>query len=347
MAERVTLLTSRAAIVFQLGCLVLAAGNASLAQESEQGRPTLPGKIYLQASWQTDENDKSSTRSSTIALDPNTGKFVDLGIPGHGPRVSPDGKRIAISLPGAKINDQSTKDIYDIHVLDLNNFETLHIAENASLAMWSGDGKQLIYNVGKMGGDNGEDVGWRGLGRSVLLTSKEVRQLGVPKTDEIDDCSADGQWLVTVSDRHPPLGSGYQLYAMHPDGSGQIRLTEGPGLNCYPRFSPVKNQIVYHFSRKGVAALRVVDVDGKNRRELLKSDDGKASPECAAWSPDGKWLAVVRFDWSTDETGRHVLNDPADANYRLEIIDLDGKSLGVVELDGVIKVTWLGHPDWR
>lgn len=339
MAGGITLQTSRAAIVCQLGWLVLAAGNASLAQESEQGRPTLPGTIYLQASWQADQNDRSPSRSSTIALDPNTGKFVDLGIAGHSPRVSPDGKRIAMSLRGAKVNDRPTQ---DIHVLDLQTFETLHIAENALRAMWSDDGKQLIYNIFRI-----EDVGVRFLGgRAFLLASKEVRQLGAPKTDEIDDCSADDQWLVTVSDRHPPFGSGYQLYAMHPDGSGETRLTQGPGLNCNPRFNPVTHQIVYHFRRDGVRALRVVDADGKNPRELLKSDDGLASPMYAAWSPDGKWLAVVRFDESINETGQRVRR-PFDANYRLEIIDLDGKSVGVVKLDGVSKVTSLGHPDWR
>ena len=57
-------------------------------------------------------------------------------------------------------------------------------------------------------------------------------KLPIPETDEVDDWSPDGRWLVTVSDRHPPHGSGYQLYLMHPDGTDQRRLTEGRGLEC-------------------------------------------------------------------------------------------------------------------
>ena len=54
-------------------------------------------------------------------------------------------------------------------------------------------------------------------------------KLPIPDTDEVDDWSPDGRWLVTVSDRHPPHGSGYQLYVMRPDGTEQRRLTEGRG----------------------------------------------------------------------------------------------------------------------
>jgi hypothetical protein len=56
-----------------------------------------------------------------------------------------------------------------------------------------------------------------------------------PETDRVDDWSPNGRWLVTQSDRHPPHGSGFQLYLMRPDGTGQRRLTEGGGENINQR----------------------------------------------------------------------------------------------------------------
>ena len=65
-------------------------------------------------------------------------------------------------------------------------------------------------------------------------------------------------------------------------------------------------------------------------------------------SPDGKQLAVLKYDWGTNpETGKRQISDPADANYRLEIMDSDGGNPRVLELKGVDQVVWLGHPDWR
>lgn len=117
-----------------------------------------------------------------------------------------------------------------------------------------------------------EDVGFRGIAWIFDLASKQATKLPLPEADEVDDWSLTGDWLVTVSDRHPPFGHGYQLYVMHPDGTDQRRLTEGGGLNCYPRFQPGTNRIAYHHSGNDFEGLWLVDFDGSNRKQLLSSD---------------------------------------------------------------------------
>ncbi|HZW30022.1 MAG TPA: hypothetical protein VFF52_04895 [Isosphaeraceae bacterium] len=45
-------------------------------------------------------------------------------------------------------------------------------------------------------------------------------KLPIPETDEVDDGSPDGDWLVTVSDRHLPHGSGYPAMSSPPCARG-------------------------------------------------------------------------------------------------------------------------------
>ena len=44
-----------------------------------------------------------------------------------------------------------------------------------------------------------------------------------------------------------------------------------------------------------------VDVDGENATQIVK-EVGLASPNGAFWTPDGKQIAVILFDWELDET---------------------------------------------
>ena len=188
--------------------------------------------------------------------------------------MSPDGKRIAFN---------------DAHIFwaEVQKPQPIKIVEKGTLPIWSPDGKRLLYHVGKMG----EDIGWRGATWTIDLDTKKAEKLPIPETDEADDWSQQGDWLVTVSDRHPPFGSGYQLYVMHPDGTAEKRLTVGGGLNCYPRFSPDGKQIVYNHQAHSEDSLWIVNVDGSNRRQILASDNDRRGAErsmlVAGWKVAG------------------------------------------------------------
>jgi Tol biopolymer transport system component len=168
----------------------------------------------------------------------------------------------------------------------------------------------------------------------------------VDATDAVDDWSPDGKWLLTSSDRHPPHGFNYQLYLVRLDGKGQRRLTRD-GLNCYARFSPGGRRVAYQRSDRGGRSIRVVDADGKNPRTVL-AERGLTTVDSACWSPDGKRLAIVVFDWQQDKKGEKFLDDQERANYRLVIADVDGKDRRELKLAKVTKLIEVGHcPDWR
>jgi TolB protein len=82
------------------------------------------------------------------------------------------------------------------------------------------------------------------------------------------------------------------LLIMNSDGTG-IRPLLGvtPVMEVNPDWSPDGRHIVYSElpAGAGVAALRVVDADGSNRRVLTNGDDNGST-----WSPDGTTIAFTR-----------------------------------------------------
>lgn len=66
-----------------------------------------------------------------------------------------------------------------------------------------------------------------------------------------------------------------------------------------------------------------MDVDGNNAREIVK-EVGLASPDGAFWSPDGKQIAVILFDWDLNEDGKEIRRASGDNHFRIEVMDADG-----------------------
>jgi beta-lactamase regulating signal transducer with metallopeptidase domain len=311
----------------------------------------MPGKIYTWASLNLKTpSGGTETFRGPIAIDPNTGKWEKLNIDGASIRVSPREDWLSFCRYGQPEQGRYTKS--ELFFSNLQGGRPVRVVENGSAAVWSPDGKRLLYHVNNT--KPSDDVGFRGTVWVFDLASKQATKLPLPETDEVDDWSLSGDWLVTVSDRHPPFGHGYQLYVMHPDGTDQRRLTEGRGLNCYPRFQPGTNRIAYHHSGHNTEALMLVDIDGSNRKQLLTSDqEGRGGLNGAAWSPDGKWLAVARFDWESRFVGegktkkRELFRGGGSAKDRLEIIAPDATSRGPLKLDRVIDASFFAQPDWR
>jgi beta-lactamase regulating signal transducer with metallopeptidase domain len=312
----------------------------------------LPGKIYTWASL----NLKTPTGAAEIfggpiAIDPNTGKWEKLGIDGAAIRVSPLGDMLSFSRQGPP-DPQTGFTNSEVFFSNLRGGQPVRVAENGSSTVWSPDGKRLLYHVNDR--KKSADVGFRGAVWIFDLATKQTTKAPLPETDDVSDWSLTGDWLVTVSDRDPPFGHGYQLYVMHPDGTDQRRLTQGDGLNCYPRFQPATNRIAYHHQGHGFDSLWLVDFDGANRKQILSSDlEGHGAPNGAAWSPDGKWLAVARFDWESRFIGwgktkkRELFRGTGSSKDRLEIIAPDGSSRGPLKLDHVVDARFFAQPDWR
>ena len=297
-----------------------------------------PGRIYVELFLKaTDPSDPNTRFIGIVAIDPGTGKFEKINIK-QGGRISPDGETVVYSNDGA------------IWTNNLKGTSPGKILDISGSPIWSPDGKHIVVSHGEL--DREEDKKktpekpvWKVESWKTDLFGNNRIRLDVPETDFIDDWSPDGKWFVTFTDRHPPYGSGYQLYLMKPDGTEERRLTQGRGLNVSARFSPDSKKIVYTHQRGG-GNIHIIDIDGKNDYTVLK-DEGVTNPERAVWSPDGKQLAITLFDWQIDEKGKKFLRNGENANYRLVIMDADGKNQRALKLDTEAKIISIILFQWR
>jgi RNA polymerase sigma factor (sigma-70 family) len=305
--------------------------NQPVAKEND--RPALkPAKIYVGVLLAPNLIQRilppARLGNVLLAIDPETGEWTKRAPNADSIRLAPDQKTLLF---------QRDKEIWRC-ANEVDN-TPIKVAEKAGRPIWSPDGKSFVVSEGEITPeDHWKTKTWR-----TSADGTGTIGLPIPDTDFVEDWSADGQWLVTSSDRHPPRGRGYQLYLMRPDAKEQRRLTKD-GLNCYARFSPNGQRILFlHQDRTG-NSLHVMDRDGKNDQELIHDKKG-TRVDSACWSPDGKRIAVVLED--TPE--RDNIKSYTRESSRLVILDADGQNQRQLKLAHFTsRQIWaISHPDWR
>src|SRR5215204_2760000 len=95
--------------------------------------------------------------------------------------------------------------------------------------------------------------------------------------------------ILFVSDRDAP--GNFEIYSMNPDGSGVGRLTNSPGHDVAPAWSPDGKRIAFVSLRHdSFGEIYVMNADGGGVQRLTESDGIDTSP---TWSKDGKRIAFV------------------------------------------------------
>ena len=91
------------------------------------------------------------------------------------------------------------------------------------------------------------------------------------------------------------MSGNYDIWVMWADGTHGVNLTNDPGEDLFPAWSPDGRRIAYTH-RTGASRytreLFVMDADGSNRTQLTFNDVADVQP---AWSPSGRQLVFVRF----------------------------------------------------
>jgi len=145
--------------------------------------------------------------------------------------------------------------------------------------------------------------------------------------------SADGKRLAFygIIDGNEANSGRSDIFVMNADGSGLANLTNYPGVDAFPGWSPDGTKIVFSSRRTGGYRIHVMDANGGNVRQLSNHPDSLRP----AWSPDGTkiaytadydsdgWFELVMMN--ADGTGQRLLRDQ-NAPYVPEDLEVRGWS---------------------
>ncbi|MFO1514431.1 MAG: biopolymer transporter TolR [Verrucomicrobiota bacterium] len=101
--------------------------------------------------------------------------------------------------------------------------------------------------------------------------------------------SPDAKWLVYTGGR----SNKFDIYKIPANGSGpEIRLTDSPGLNDGPEFTPDGKYIYFNSTRDGKMQIWRMKPDGKEQEQITNDEFNNWFPHI---SPDGKWIVFITF----------------------------------------------------
>lgn len=144
---------------------------------------------------------------------------------------------------------------------------------------WAPDGSRLIV-------EGGPKVGGAGTLDLYVMNSDGSGRVDIASARVIPEWSPDGQRLAYFDQVTANIG------VMNADGGGATPLPTGGDIETDPRWSPDGRQILYRreITQPFSEEIWVMDADGTHQRKI--SLPAFLSPFKAAWSPDGKQIAI-------------------------------------------------------
>ncbi|XP_014502051.1 uncharacterized protein LOC106762577 [Vigna radiata var. radiata] len=191
-------------------------------------------------------------------------------------------------------SESSQVDIVSIDVDNENSVKRLTLdGKNNAFPSPSPDGKWIVFRSGRSGHKNLYIMD------AVDGESKGLQRLTEgPWTDTMCSWSPDGKWIAFASDRHAPGTGSFELYLIHPDGSGLRKVIESgsAGRTNHPYFSPDGKSITFTSDYAGISAEPIsnphhyqpygeifrVRLDGSGIERLTHNSYEDGTP---AWSP--------------------------------------------------------------
>lgn len=207
------------------------------------------------------------------------------------PRWSPDGTKIVFTSSCPDGNDE-------IYTMNADGGGLRRLTNNPSIdefPAWSPDGKKIAFSSNRDSGAfhiylmNADGTGQR------RLTPAPAAGGNYPAW------SSQGTRLAFSLIK---LGGDYEIYVINVDGTGLVNITNHPGQDLYPSWSPDDSKIVFSSLRDQKQNIYVMKADGGNQTRLTSADAADSAP---CWSPDGTKIAFSRISLSTPNDDIYVV----------------------------------------
>ena len=136
--------------------------------------------------------------------------------------------------------------------------------------------------------------------------------------------SLDGKRVAYCAERNGQ----YDIYTISVDGGEETQLTNLPGLDDGPEYSPDGKYIWFNSVRSGLMQVWRMEVDGANPTHMVNEESNNWFPHV---SPDNQWVVYIAYKKGDVEPGDH----PANKNVELRLIPAaGGESKTIVSLCG-------------
>jgi TolB protein len=228
------------------------------------------------------------------------------------PNWTMDGKSLVYNSKGNiylfNLETKKSEQIYTGNCNSCNNDHVLS-ADGKSLAISSGSGESWASRIWVL------PIGG-GLPR--LITNKAPSYL--------HGWSPDGNTLAYCAERNGE----YDIYTIGlQEGAEEIRLTDAPGLNDGPEYSPDGHYLWFHSVRSGLSQVWRMKADGSEQTQMTFDD--KWNNWFPHISPDSKHVVYVSYHKGDVAPDEH----PANKNVEIRAISNEGGvSTSLIQLFG-------------
>ncbi|KAK9945867.1 hypothetical protein M0R45_011361 [Rubus argutus] len=200
-------------------------------------------------------------------------------------------------------------DIISISVDDVDGIAIKKLTTNGKNNAFpspSPDGKRIVFRSGRSGHKN-----------LYIMDSEDGEKSGLqrltegPWTDTMCNWSPDGDWIAFASDRENPGSGSFELYVIHPNGTGLRKVIQSGsgGRTNHPWFSPDGKSLVFTSDYGSISAepisnphqyqpygeIFTVKLDGSDLRRLTQNSFEDGTP---VWVPS--FIRPSDVEWPID-----------------------------------------------